>query len=102
MHPIGASTWICTSPLNDASLAALAPRLKAWGFDLVELPVEQETDWDPQRAAELLQGIGLGAGVAAVMARGRDLLVDDREVVRSTQEYLKRCLDMGAMVGSRG
>ena len=101
MNPIGASTWIWTSPLNDASLAALAPRLKAWGFDLVELPIEQETDWDPARTGDLLQGLGLAAGVAAVMAPGRDLLVDDGEVVRSTQQYLRRCLDMAAVAGSR-
>ena len=101
MNPIGASTWIWTSPLNDASLAALAPRLKAWGFDLVELPVEQATDWDPQRTAELLHGLGLGVGVAAVMAPGRDLLVHDREVIRSTQQYLRRCLDMAAVAGGR-
>jgi D-psicose/D-tagatose/L-ribulose 3-epimerase len=100
MNPIGANTWIWTSPLDDAELASIAPRVAEWGFDLIELPVENVGDWDPEGAAELLSDLGLGASVAAVMAPSRDLLADDDETVDRTRRYLIACLDAAALVGA--
>ncbi|MEV1146672.1 hypothetical protein AB0I76_23875, partial [Micromonospora sp. NPDC049799] len=100
MHPIGANTWIWVSPLTDARLAALAPRIREWGFDVIELPVESPGDWDPDRAADLLAGLGLGATVCAVMSADRDLVTDDAEVVRRTGDYLRHCVRVAARVGA--
>jgi D-psicose/D-tagatose/L-ribulose 3-epimerase len=97
---IGANTWIWTSPLTDTGLADLAPRLRDWGFDLVELPVEQPGDWDPERAAEVLAEHGLGASVCAAMGPGRELCGADPETVAATQAYLRECLDVAATVGA--
>src|SRR5262245_1172846 len=97
---IGVSTWIWVSPLTDGRLTALAPRLAAWGFDLVELPVEGPGDWDPAMARALLSQHGLGAAVCAVMAPGRDLLDADAAVVLATQDYLRGCIDAAAAVGA--
>jgi D-psicose/D-tagatose/L-ribulose 3-epimerase len=98
--PIGANTWIWVSPLTDERLAELAPRIRDLGFDLVELPVENPGDWEPERTAELLAGLGLGATVCAVMPPERDLVVTDRSTVTSTQGYLRACVDVAATVGS--
>src|SRR5215213_11071455 len=100
-NPIGANTWIWVSPPTDELLAALAPKIREWGFDLIELPVERPGDWDPARTAELLAGLGLAASVCAVMPPDRDLLVDDAEVVAVTQEYIRYCIEAAATVGSR-
>src|SRR4028119_1454587 len=100
VNPIGANTWIWTSPLADAGMAELAPKLAAWGFDLAELPVENVGDWDPARAAEVLSEHGLGATVCAVMPPGRELVAADRETVAATQAYLRSCVDAAATVGS--
>jgi D-psicose/D-tagatose/L-ribulose 3-epimerase len=99
-NPIGANTWIWASPLTDQRLAGLAPRIRAWGFDLVEVPVENPGDWDPVRAADLLADLGLGATVCAVMPPERDLVVADRGTVAATQAYLRACIDAAATVGS--
>ncbi|MGN9810360.1 sugar phosphate isomerase/epimerase family protein [Micromonospora sp. BQ11] len=100
MHPIGANTWIWVSPLTDARLAVLAPRIREWGFDVIELPVESPGDWDPDRAADLLAGLGLGATVCAAMSADRDLVTDDEEVVRRTGDYLRHCVRVAARVGA--
>lgn len=100
MNPIGANTWIWVSPLTDERLAALAPRFAEWGFDVAELPIEDLGDWDPQRAAELLAEHGLDATVCAVMGEGRDLTSDDDDVISSTQDYLRGCVDVAVTVGS--
>jgi D-psicose/D-tagatose/L-ribulose 3-epimerase len=96
----GANTWIWVSPLTDERLTDLAPRLRDWGFDLVELPVEQPGDWSPERAAEVLAEHGLGASVVVAMGPGRELCGADRETVAATQAYLRECLDIAATVGA--
>lgn len=99
-NPIGANTWIWVSPPTDARLADLAPRIAGWGFDLVELPVENPGDWDPTRTAELLRGLSLGATVCAAMGPGRDLSTDDRGTVAATHEYLGWLIEAAATVGA--
>ncbi len=101
MNPLGANTWIWVSPLTDERLERLAPRIAGWGFDVVELPIENIDDWDPARARALLGDLGLGATTCAVMPPTRDLLVDDPTVVAATTDYLLRCIDIAARVGAR-
>ena len=97
---IGANIWIWESPITDRAIAEVAPRVKELGFDLIELPIEEPGQWDPDRAAELLGDLGLAAGICCVMPPGRDLAVDDDEVVRGTGEYLRHCVDVAARLGS--
>ncbi|WP_030155614.1 sugar phosphate isomerase/epimerase [Glycomyces sp. NRRL B-16210] len=99
-RPIGVNTWVWASPLDDEALARLAPRIRDWGFDAIELPVEDPGDWDAARAADLLRGLGLAATVVLVMGPGRELVAAGPETVSTTQEYLRRVVDAAAAVGS--
>jgi D-psicose/D-tagatose/L-ribulose 3-epimerase len=101
VNPVGASTWIWVSPATDERLAGLAPKIKAWGFDQIELPIEQPGDWDPFRIAALLRGLDLRVSVCCVMAAGRDFTVPDRATVEATRDYLRSCVDAAVTVGSR-
>jgi D-psicose/D-tagatose/L-ribulose 3-epimerase len=101
MPPIGANTWIWFSPPAGDRVAEIAPRVAGWGFDLLELPVEEPGQWDPGAVAELLAHHGLGASVCAVMPPGRELVATDPETVARTQAYLRTCVDAAARVGSR-
>ncbi len=100
MTSIAANTWIWVSPLTDDALAQLAPRIRQWGFDAIELPIEQLDDWDSDRASDVLAELGLAASTCAVMPETRDLVSDDRAVVASTQAYLRRCIEIAATVGA--
>jgi D-psicose/D-tagatose/L-ribulose 3-epimerase len=97
---LGANTWIWVSPLTDERLTQLAPRLRDWGFDVVELPIEQLGDWSPEHAAEVLAEHGLGASIAVAMAPGRELCGADQETVATTQAFLRDCVDVAATVGA--
>lgn len=97
---IGVNTWVWTSPLTNERLSELVPRIRDWGFDVIELPVENPGDWDPVFAAELLAEAGLGATVALVMGDGRELVVTDSATVASTQDYLRHVVDVAATVGA--
>ncbi len=100
MNAIGANTWIWVSPATDERLATLAPKVKAWGFDQIEVPLESMGDWDPDRTAELLAGLDLRASVCCAMGPGRDFTVDDRATVAATREYLRTCVDAAVTLGA--
>ncbi len=100
MNPIGANTWIWVSPPTDAAIASLAPRIRAWGFDVIELPIEHPGDWDAGGVAELLATLGLGATTCAVMPDSRSLVSADNETVAATQAYLHACVDHAARIGA--
>jgi D-psicose/D-tagatose/L-ribulose 3-epimerase len=99
-HALGVNTWVWTSPLTDATLAELAPRIAGWGFEVIELPVENPGDWDPARAATLLADLGLAASVVLVMGEGRELVAADATTVVATQDYLRHVVDVAEVVGS--
>jgi D-psicose/D-tagatose/L-ribulose 3-epimerase len=98
MNPIGVNSWVWVSPPTDAAIADLAPRVKAMGFDLFELGVEKPGDWDPARVAEILATNGLSASLCVAMGEDRDLT--DAGLVRSTQEYVRYCIDAAATIGA--
>ena len=97
MNPIGINSWVWSSPPTDALVAELAPKAKALGFDLLELPVENPGDWDPARTGDLLGSLELRASVCAAMAPGRDLT--ESTTVEATQTYLRTCIDALAACG---
>ncbi|MFD6993369.1 sugar phosphate isomerase/epimerase family protein [Streptomyces sp. NPDC059943] len=98
---LGANPWIWHSPVDSDALAGTLPRLAAWGFDCVELPLEQADDWEPAAASKLLDATGLApAAVVAVMPPGRDLVATDPSTVRTTQDYLRRCVDAAHAIGA--
>ncbi|MET7621836.1 sugar phosphate isomerase/epimerase family protein [Streptomyces sp. NPDC005408] len=98
---IGANPWIWHSPVSYEALADALPRLASWGFDCVELPLEQTRDWDPAAVRKLLDATGLApAAVIAVMPPDRDLVRTDPATVRATQDYLLHCLDTASTLSA--
>jgi D-psicose/D-tagatose/L-ribulose 3-epimerase len=101
VYAIGVNPWVWASPVDDAALAELIPRIAAFGFDAVELPLEQPGDWDPVRTRDLLASHHLAAaGVCAVTPPGRDLVAAPPTVVASTAAYLRTCVDSAAILGA--
>lgn len=101
MYAIGVNPWVWASPVDDKALAELIPRIASFGFDAVELPIEQPGDWDPIRTRDLLAEHGLvAAGVCAVTPPGRELVDAAPAVVESTVAYLMNCVENAAAVGA--
>ncbi|MEV1076266.1 sugar phosphate isomerase/epimerase family protein [Micromonospora parva] len=101
MYAIGVNPWVWASPVDDKALAELIPRIAEFGFDAVELPIEQPGDWDPIRTRDLLAAHGLvAAGVCAVTPPGRELVDAAPAVVESTVAYLMGCVASAAAVGA--
>ncbi|MFE4335819.1 sugar phosphate isomerase/epimerase family protein [Streptomyces sp. NPDC056831] len=99
--PLGANPWIWHSPVTYEALGDALPRLSAWGFDCVEIPLENERDWAPASVGRLLDASGLAvAAVIAVMPPERNLVRTDPQTVRVTQDYLHRCIDAAQAVNA--
>ncbi|MFB6782088.1 sugar phosphate isomerase/epimerase family protein [Streptomyces sp. NPDC056352] len=92
--PLGANPWIWHSPVTYEALGDVLPLLSTWGFDCVEIPMENERDWEPVAVTKLLEASGLApAAVVAVMPPDRNLVRTDPQTVAVTQDYLRRCVD---------
>ncbi len=101
MYAIGINPWVWASPVDDEALAELIPRIAAFGFDAVELPLEQPGHWDPVRTRDLLASHHLAAAcVCAVTPPGRELVAAPAAVVASTAAYLRTCVDSAAVLGA--
>jgi len=98
--PIAVNTFVWHSPLDDELLAGTLPKLAAWGFDAVELPLENPGDWDPSRTADLLAAHGLGNVVGAVFGPGRELAAADSGVIEKTKEYVRTAVDVAVRQGA--
>jgi D-psicose/D-tagatose/L-ribulose 3-epimerase len=98
--PIAANTFIWHSPLSDKILRSRLPQLAEWGFDAVELPVENVDDWTPRVARDLLTEAGLRSVVGAVFAPGRELAAAPISVVAAGIDYMHATIDLAAEQGS--
>lgn len=99
-RPFGANLWIWESPVTLDGIERRPPALKSWGFDIVELPLENAGSWNPRDVRTALDNTGLNASVCIAMPADRDLTTRDAATVRRTQEYLRRAIEAAAIVGS--
>jgi D-psicose/D-tagatose/L-ribulose 3-epimerase len=97
---LAVNTFVWHSPVTTEEIAALAPRLAGWGFDAIEIPLENPGDWDPAAVREALDAAGLVPVLCGVMPPGRDLVATTDETVAATQRYLEHCVDVAVTIGS--
>lgn len=93
---IAASTFIWHSPLTTDILESRLPQLAAWGFDAVELPLENAGDWDVERCASLLTELGLDSVVCSAFPPGRELAAAPQVTQAATLDYMRTAIDVAA------
>lgn len=95
---IGVNTWVWQSPLTDADLPSLLPRIASMGFGAVELPLERPGDLTAPAVLSALGG--LKPYIVGAMAPGRELVLAGDQTVADTQDYLAACIDLARDVGA--
>jgi D-psicose/D-tagatose/L-ribulose 3-epimerase len=92
---IGINTFLFTSPFTTQSVR-LFPTFKKWGFQTVEIPVEDPSHIDPAkvRAAAAKNGLAIGS-ICACMGPGRDFRGSAAEQ-RAAMKYCKALVDQAA------
>lgn len=94
----GINTFLFTSPFTNASVD-LFPKFKAWGFDSVEISIEDPSHIDPHTIRKALDENGLKCGsICAAMGPGRDLR-GTPEDQQTAINYIKSILDMMPVLG---
>lgn len=94
----GINTFLFRSPFTTSDVS-LFPTFKEWGFDSVEIALENATDIDAAAVKKALDENGLVCGsVCAAMGDGRDLRGSEDEQ-RGAMEYLKSVLDVLPQLG---
>jgi D-psicose/D-tagatose/L-ribulose 3-epimerase len=96
---IGASTFIWVSPFSLRTLD-LIDKVKAFGFDLIEICVEDPDTIDTAVIGHALKRAGLGVTVCGAFGPNRDMSSDDPAVRDNAIGYSRRCVDIAAELGS--
>jgi D-psicose/D-tagatose/L-ribulose 3-epimerase len=92
MH-FGVNTWVWTSPLTVSELKSLAAKVKAMGFDMIELPFESLDDFDPTEAGNIIRDNGLAVSACAAMGPDRDLIHEDKAIRDNGMAYIRGCIE---------
>ena len=95
----GVNTFLFASPFSNAS-TRLFPRFKTWGFDGVEIAVENPADIDPVFVRAQLDRHGLVCtSVCACFPPSRDLRGTLAQQ-RAALIYLQRLVDLADVLGT--
>jgi D-psicose/D-tagatose/L-ribulose 3-epimerase len=94
----GINSFLFVSPFVTAS-TKLFSQFKKWGFDTVEIPVEDPSHIDPAavKAAAAKAGIAVGS-LCACMGPGRDFR-GTAEEQKTAMDYVKTLIDQAAIIG---
>jgi D-psicose/D-tagatose/L-ribulose 3-epimerase len=95
----GINTFLFKSPFTTDSIS-LFPKFKQWGFDSVEIALEEASHIDPKTVKKALADNGLICGsMCGAFGPGRDLRGSKQDQQRSL-DYIKSVLDAMAEVNS--
>ena len=95
---IGINTFLFTSPFTNDS-TKLFSTFKKWGFETVEIPVEDPSHIDPVHVKKELDGHGLACGsMCACMGPGRDFR-GTAEEQKTAMDYCRALVDQAVRVG---
>jgi len=96
---LGINTFLFTSPFTNES-TKLFKQFKKWGFDTIEIPVEDPAHIDPAHVKAELDKNGLVCGtVCACLGPDRDLR-GTPEAQQNSLNYMMKVLDQMEVLGS--
>lgn len=95
----GASTFIWVSPFSNKTLDLL-DKAKAFGFDILEICVEDPDSLDVASIRAHANKAGVALTICGAFGPSRDLSSEDPAVRRNGLAYLRRCVDFAALLGS--
>jgi D-psicose/D-tagatose/L-ribulose 3-epimerase len=95
----GASTFIWVSPFSNKTLDLL-DKAKAFGFDILEICVEDPDTLDASSIRAHADKAGVALTICGAFGPSRDLSSEQEEVRQNGLTYLKRCIDFASLLGS--
>ena len=94
----GINSFLFASPFTDESTKLFA-QFKKWGFQTVEIPIEDPSHIDPAHVRAELDKAGLACGsICACMGPGRDFR-GTAEEQKTAMDYCKALIDQAVVLG---
>ena len=93
------STWLWTSPFNIETVK-LFPKIKSYGYDAVEIPVEDPALIDIDLVKKALADNGLSPVICGAFGTSRDLTNDDPTYHLTCFDYLESCFEIASELGA--
>jgi D-psicose/D-tagatose/L-ribulose 3-epimerase len=93
------STWLWTSPFNKDTVS-LFPKIKSFGYDAVEIPVEDPALIDIATVKQALADNGLKPIICGAFGTSRDLTHEDPSYHKTSFDYLDACFEITAQLGA--
>ncbi len=93
------STWLWTSPFNKET-TSLFPKIKSYGYDAVEIPVEDPTLIDIDWVKKALADNGLSPVICGAFGPSRDLTHEDPAYHQTCFDYLDACFEIASELGA--
>lgn len=93
------STWLWTSPFNKETVK-LFPKIKSYGYDAVEIPVEDPALIDIDWVKKALADNGLSPVICGAFGTSRDLTNEDPAFHQTCFDYLDSCFEIASELGA--
>lgn len=93
------STWLWTSPFNKETVS-LFPKIKSYGYDAVEIPVEDPALIDIGLVKKALTDNGLKPIICGAFGPSRDLTHEDPSYHQTCFDYLDSCFQITSELGA--
>jgi len=95
----GVSTWLWTSPFGTDSIS-LFPKIKAMGYDVVEIALEDPALLDTAVVKKALEDNNLEVIVCGAFGPTRDLTHEDEAIRQNSLQYIQDSLDVCVALGA--
>ncbi|TVT24314.1 sugar phosphate isomerase/epimerase [Amycolatopsis acidiphila] len=99
-NPLGLSTFVLASPFSDSDCPAAFAKVAELGYDVIEVCVEDPRLLSAQALRDAAEEHGLAVGICGAFGADRDLSAEDPGHRAAGLNYLRRCVELAAAVGS--
>lgn len=96
---IGVNTWVWTSPFSSEDFH-LIPKIKAMGFDLIEIALDDAAIIDADRLRRTAADNGLSIGICGAFGPNRDISCEDPAIRQIGYDYIVDSIRFAEKVGS--
>jgi len=96
----GVNTFVWVSPCTTEAVKELAPKVKAMGFDILEIACENPDLLDIQTIKSELEANGLSPVICGVFGHDRNICSFDPKVRQNARQYIIWMINAAAYIGS--
>jgi len=96
----GINTFVWFSPCTTAAIKEIAPSVKAMGFDILEIVVENPDLIDPHVVKEILMENRLEGIICGAFGPDRNICSNDPKIRENAKGYIRWLIDAAHEIGS--